>query len=235
MNANEVLEQLKALGNPSTRNVLLKHGAPDNIWGVKVGDMKPMVKKIKKDYHLAKELYNSGYSDAMYFAGLIADEKQMTKKDLSDWVAKADWYMISEYTVPWITAESKHALELGLEWIENDNENIASAGWSTLANYCSIRPDEELDIDLFETLLHRVSNDIHQMQNRVRYTMNGFVISVGSYITDLTDKAQKVASHIGKVEVNMGETACKVPMATTYIQKVIDKGRLGKKRKMARC
>ena len=50
-----------------------------------------------------------------------------------------------------------------------------------------------------------------------------------------TDKAQKVASHIGKVEVNMGETACKVPMATIYIQKVIDKGRLGKKRKMARC
>jgi hypothetical protein len=33
----------------------------------------------------------------------------------------------------------------------------------------------------------------------------------------------------------MGDTACQVPMASDYIQKVIDKGQTGKKRKTARC
>jgi len=33
----------------------------------------------------------------------------------------------------------------------------------------------------------------------------------------------------------MGGTACKVPLATDYIQKVIDRGSHGKKKKVARC
>jgi hypothetical protein len=48
-------------------------------------------------------------------------------------------------------------------------------------------------------------------------------------------EAIKIAEKIGKVNVEMGGTACKVPLATDYIQNLIDKGRVGKKRKMARC
>ncbi|MFT7161922.1 MAG: hypothetical protein ACI9GZ_003109, partial [Bacteroidia bacterium] len=36
-------------------------------------------------------------------------------------------------------------------------------------------------------------------------------------------------------QVDMGETACKVPLAKDYIQKVVDKGRVGKRKKSARC
>ncbi len=43
------------------------------------------------------------------------------------------------------------------------------------------------------------------------------------------------ASKIGKVHVDVGDTACKIPPAGAYIQKVIDKGNLGKKKKQARC
>ena len=98
-----------------------------------------------------------------------------------------------------------------------------------------MRPDEELDLDKLSELLDRVSRDIHQSQNRVRYTMNGFVIAAGSYVKGLTNKANKVATSIGKVSVDMGGTTCKVPLATTYIKKIEDKGYIGKKRKSARC
>ena len=65
--------------------------------------------------------------------------------------------------------------------------------------------------------------------------MNGFVIAIGTYVVNLTDKALEVANEIGKVSVDLGGTACKVPLATDYIGKVIDKGGAGKKRKTARC
>ena len=65
--------------------------------------------------------------------------------------------------------------------------------------------------------------------------MNGFVISVGSYIEALTKDALEVGAKIGKVDVTLGSAACKVPLATEYVQKVIDKDRVGKKRKTARC
>ena len=76
------------------------------FYGVKVGDLKILVKKIKTDHNLALELYQTGNSDAMYLAGLIADENLVTRKVLQDWAKKAYWYMLSEYTVPWLAAES---------------------------------------------------------------------------------------------------------------------------------
>jgi 3-methyladenine DNA glycosylase AlkD len=235
MTVNEVMKELKKYGNDQTKKVLSKHGAKEPFFGVKVGDMKPIVKKIKKDHDLSLELYDTGNSDAMYFAGLIADENLITKKDLQKWVKNAYWYMLSDYTVPWIAAESKYGLEVGLSWIESDKEFIASAGWSTLSNLVSIKDDSELDIKLLAKLLKRVEKEIHQERNRVRYSMNGFVIALGSYVPELTDKAIAAAEKIGKVNVDVGGTACKVPLSKDYILKVKNMGRTGKKRKMARC
>jgi hypothetical protein len=48
-------------------------------------------------------------------------------------------------------------------------------------------------------------------------------------------KAKAVAKQIGKVEVEVGNTSCKVPLATEYIAKVEEKGRVGKKRKTIKC
>jgi 3-methyladenine DNA glycosylase AlkD len=235
MTKEEVFKELESYGNEGTKNVLIKHGAREPFYGVKVQDLKKIVKKIKKDYHLSLELYDSGNSDAMYLAGLIADEKMMTRADLQKWVKGAYWYMISEYTVPWIAAESQYGLELAMEWIESDKENTAAAGWSTLSSLVSVKTDDELDLELFARLMQRVEKEIHSSSNRVKYTMNGFVISVGAYVSGLTELSMKTAKKIGKVDVYMGKTSCKVPFAPEYLQKIIDKGRVGKKKKTARC
>ena len=235
MTTQEILQELEGYGNEATKKIFLKHGAEEPFYGVKVQDLKKIQKRIKKNHELSLELYATGNSDAMYLAGLIADENKISKSDLNKWVDGAYWYMISEYTVPWIAAESRHGIELGLEWIDSDKERITSAGWATLANCASIKQDNELNISVYGNLLDRVEKNIHKAENRVRYTMNGFVIAIGCYIEELTEKACEVAKKIGKVNVDMGGTACKVPLATDYIKKVIDMGRLGKKRKKARC
>lgn len=235
MTANEVLKELEAYGNEGTKKILSKHGAKEPFFGVKVQDLKKIQKKIKKDHELSLALYETGNSDAMYLAALIADEKKISKNELQQWVEGAYWYMISEYSVPWIAAESMHGFEMGMKWIDSKEEMIASAGWSTLASLASIKADTELDINSYSTLLDRVEKEIHNAQNRERYTMNGFVIATGSYIAELTEKATAIASKVGKVDVQMGGTSCKVPLASDYIKKVADKNRIGKKRKQARC
>ena len=235
MTKSEVIEELKNYGNETTKRIFINHGAREPFFGVKVQDLKKIVKKIRKDYKLSLGLYDTGNSDAMYLAGLIADEKAMTKQDLQKWVKGAYWYMISDYTVPWIAAESNFGEELAMEWIESDQEFIASAGWSTLSNLVALKPDSELNINILINLLNKVEKEIHSAQNRVRYSMNGFVIAVGSYVKELTKKAIIIGEKIGKVHVDMGGTACKVPLAPEYIQKVIARGNLGKKRKVARC
>lgn len=235
MTVQEVMQELEKYGNAGTKKVLVTHGAREPFFGVKIGDMKVLQKKIKKDYELALGLYDTGNSDAMYFAGLIADEKKMTKTDLNKWVKNAYWHMISEYTVAWIAAESKYGMELALEWIESDKEQIAVAGWSTLASLAMIKQDAELDLKTFEKLINRVAKELPRAPNRVRYVMNTFLIAVGGGITPLSNKAIAAATKVGKVHVDLGGTACKVPDAVSYIQKMVDMGRLGTKKKMARC
>lgn len=235
MTVDEIMEQLEAFGDERTKKTLMTHGAKEPIFGVKVADLKKILKKTKKNHELSLELYATGNSDAMYLAGLMADEKQITKSQLQSWVENAYWSYLSEYAVPWVASETDFGFELGLEWIESDEETVASAGWSTLAYFAAVNPDEKLDKEAYISLLERAANDIPTAQNRVKYTMNGFVIAIGSYMTELTDKAIQMAQKIGSVQVDMNGTACKVPLATTYIQKVIDKQRVGKKRKTARC
>ena len=235
MTSKEVLTQLKSLGSESIKKVLVKHGAREPFYGVKVEELKKIQKKVKMDYKLSMELFDSGISDAMYLAGLIAEPEKMTKKDIQQWAEKAYWSMLSEYPVAWVASESKYGTELALEWIESDKENIACAGWGALGFMASTHPDSELDLKLYKKLIERVGRDIHQSKNRVRYTMNVFVISAGAYITSLTDLAIKTGEKIGKVSVNVGDTACKVPFIPDYIAKIEARGSIGKKRKTARC
>jgi 3-methyladenine DNA glycosylase AlkD len=235
MTTQEILKQLAKLGNDRYKETLMKHGAKEPFFGVKIEDLKKFQKAIKKDYRLALALYDTGNSDAMYLAGLIADENQMTKKDLEGWVETASWPMISEYTVAWVAAESRFALELGKQWIDSAKEHVAAAGWNTLSGLVSIKPDDQLPIKELEKLLGRVAKTIHKAPNRVRYTMNNFIIAVGAGVAALTDKARAVASEIGKVSVDMGDTACKVPDAAAAIAKIAAMGRIGRKRKTARC
>ena len=65
--------------------------------------------------------------------------------------------------------------------------------------------------------------------------MNGFVIAVGTYMKPLLKEAKEAARKIGEVSVDVGETACNVPLATAHIEKTEDAGRIGKKRKTIRC
>jgi 3-methyladenine DNA glycosylase AlkD len=235
MTAKEIISQLESLGSESTKKILIKHGAREPFFGVKVGDLKPIQKKIKKNYELALELYESGISDAMYLAGLIADETKMTKADLQKWVENAYWYMISEYTVPWVAAESNFGFEIALEWIDSDSELICSAGWNTLSNLAAYKNDNELNLEKFSELLDYITDNIHKAENRVRYCMNNYIISVGSYILSLRQKAYSTSDKIGIVKVDMGGTSCKVPDAHIYIDKVLERNPDSKKKKTVRC
>jgi len=236
LTAQEILDQLESLGAESYKRVLLKHGVPEPCYGTKISDMQKIVKRVKKDYRLALELYDSGIYDAMYLAGLIADDIKMTKKDLKGWLSMAKCRMLVSWTVPWVAAGSLHGWELGLEWIESKKPDVAIAGWATLGSIVSVKPDDELDLKLLESLIDRIATEIHQQSDLVRYQMNAFLISVGSYVAPLTTKVLEAAKKIGKVTADLGDNDCKVPDITEYIVgKVKAKGLIGKKRKTAKC
>src|SRR6185503_9822732 len=82
MSAKNILGKLKPLGKESYKQMLMRnYGVKEPCFGVPIGELKKFQKRIKKDYQLALDLYDTGNYDAMYLAGLIADDARMTKKD----------------------------------------------------------------------------------------------------------------------------------------------------------
>ena len=231
------MTELKRKGKEQTRKIYARHGmATDNMYGVSVAELKVIAKTIKGQQELACELYATGNMDAMYLAGMVADGSKMTKEQLNAWAeGAANLQMIAEYTVPWVTVENPDGRALALQWMKSKKERVAAAGWCTYSGLLATKPDDSLDLAEIEKLLGVVAKEIKSAQNRVRYTMNGFVISVGGYVKPLSKQAKATARQIGNVSVDVGETACSVPVASAYIEKMEAAGRAGKKRKTIRC
>jgi len=108
MTAAAVLKELKAKGKENTRALYGRHGHPaERVLGVSVADMKAVAKKLKGEQALAMELYATGFMEAMYLAGMVADGKLMSKAELQAWARGAvGMPMIADHTVLWVTIEN---------------------------------------------------------------------------------------------------------------------------------
>lgn len=233
MTFDEIMLFLEEHGTEQIRKIFINHGATLPLYGVKVGELKLVQKKVKKNYELSMALYDTGIYDARYLAGLIADEKKMTIDDLRLWMATSGCEGIACSPVAWVAAESDHGLVLAREWMQSEDEVIAAAGYATYAGLISITPNHGLDIPEIEGILDHIVEVIHSEREQVKYQMNAFVIAAGGYIPALSEKGKTYGQRIGQVKVDMGNTACKVPLITPYIEKMEARG--VKKRKMARC
>lgn len=235
MKLKDVMAALKAKGSDQIKRILMKHGGPDSMLGVRIGDLKPILKQIKGDQALAMELYATGISEAQYLAGMVADGRQMTAKQLQTWADTASWNMISGNTVAWVASEHPEGFKLASQWIDSKNEEVMRAGWATLGAIAATVPDAGLPVTAYGKLLDRVAKDIHRAPNAAKYSMNNFVIMVGTYVAPLADKAMAAAKKIGAVEIDMGDTRCTVPVAAEYIVKSRRGAAVAPKRKTIRC
>ncbi|MFE4353558.1 DNA alkylation repair protein [Peribacillus butanolivorans] len=235
MNLQMVMQELEVLGKERTKKIYESNGAHEPLFGVATGAMKPIAKKIKKNQPLAEQLYATGNYDAMYFAGIIADPKTMSEADFERWMDAAYFYMLSDYVVAVTLAETDIAQDVADKWIASGEELRMSAGWSCYCWLLGNRPDDEFSESKIANMLKNVENTIHDSPERTKYAMNNFIYTVGISYLPLHDKAVETAKAVGPVEVKRDKKKSSFLLASESIQKEVDKGQLGFKRKNVRC
>ncbi|MFS0574995.1 DNA alkylation repair protein [Sporosarcina sp. 179-K 3D1 HS] len=235
MNLDMVMQELEALGKERTKKIYLSNGAREPLFGVATGAMKPIAKKIKLDQALAEELYETGNYDAMYFAGIIADPKVMTASDFDRWIDSAYFYMLSDYVVAVTLAEADIAQEVADKWIASGEELRMSAGWSCYCWLLGNRSDVEFSESKIADMLEMVKNTIHDSPERTKAAMNNFLYTVGFSYLPLHEKAVETAKEVGLVEVKRDKKKSSILNAYESIQKEVDRGKIGFKRKYVRC
>jgi 3-methyladenine DNA glycosylase AlkD len=235
MDAQTVMQELEALGKERMKKMYISNGAKEPLFGVATGAMKPIAKKIKIDQPLAEELYTTGNYDAMYFAGIIADPKAMTEADFDRWMDGSYFYMLSDYVVAVTLAEADIAQEVADKWIESGDELRMSAGWSCYCWLLGNRKDEEFSSDKLAGMLEKVKETIHDAPERTKSAMNNFVTTVGVSYVPLHEKAVETAKQIGPVEMKRDKKKNSILKASENIQKEVERGKIGFKRKYVRC
>ena len=143
--------------------------------------------------------------------------------------------MIAGTIVPWVASEHPDGYALAREWIDSPKERLTIAGWNTLGALVAVLPDDRLPMKELGLLLDRVAKTLPAAPDRVRQAMNYFVIACGTYVAPLGDRAVATARKLGKVEVDMGDTECKIPDAEGYIMKSRRGAPIARKRRTVRC
>ena len=236
MTAKDIVAELTKLANaPAKKNWMNNGGAKEPCLGVKVEDMKKIQKRVKMDYQLALDLYDTGIADAMYLAGLIADDAKMTKADLQKWIKGANSNWVAEYMVPWVASAGPHGREMALKWMDSKDETMAAAGWQTYSSIVAIKEDADLDLAEIKSLLQRVAKSIHQQPDRLKWAMNGFVIAIACYVKPLHPLAVETGNGIGKIAVEQVGKCNTIPFAPDQIKKCEARSAIGKKRKSPKC
>ncbi|MBD0383296.1 DNA alkylation repair protein [Paenibacillus sedimenti] len=235
MNVEMVMQELEALGKERLKKMYMSNGAREPLFGVATGEMKPLFRKIKINQPLAEQLYATGNYDAMYFAGIIADPKAMTEADYDRWMDGAYFYMLSDFVVAVTLAEADIAQEIADKWISSGEELRMSAGWSCYCWLLGSRPDFEFSESKLAEMLEMVKNTIYDAPERAKSAMNNFMYTVGVSYLPLHDKAVETAKTVGPVEFKRDKKKSSFLHAFESIQKAVDKGQLGFKRKHVRC
>ena len=222
MTAQEIITELESLATDLMKKRHANRGAKEPFFGVAVGAMKPLYKKVGINHALAEELYATGNYDVMYFAGMIADPDPMTPADFNRWMQAAYFFMLSDYVVAVTLSESPCAMEVADSWLDSENELYRSAAWSAYQWLLGWRPDDYFQKDKIAALLDKAIGTIGSETKHVQGVISDFIGAVGVSYIPLHKEAAKAAKEL------------RIRADKTIFQ-AAQRGRLGFKRRAVRC
>lgn len=234
MNKEDIMQELHRLGTEQNKKIYTNHGADLDMFGVSMANLKKLVKKVKNDTLLGKELLFSNNIDAMYMSQWMVNADELTREELESILNSTNYYMIIDNVVASIAAKNKDlAFDCLHHWIHHTQKQYRQAAYSLFTLIVMSYDNQLIDLDFVMNTLIYIKNNIHQEENRVKYSMNSFLISCGIYLKEFTELAKEIGKHVGKVDVYMGQTYCKVPDAVSYINKVEKMNQIGIKRSLS--
>lgn len=132
-------------------------------------------------------------------------------------------------------AESDIAQQVSDKWIKSGDDLKMSAGWHCYCWLLGNRKDDEFTKEKLMDMLEYVKQNILHAPPRTQVAMNNFVMTVGVSFKLLHEEALQIANEMGPIEVQREGKKLGILHAALEIEKQIEKGRIGFKRKYVRC
>jgi 3-methyladenine DNA glycosylase AlkD len=221
MTINEALKQLKALGTPKVRALNTKSGAGDNQFGVSLGDIRKVAKKIRIDHEVALSLWDNGNVDAQFLSTLLIQPKKHSVKELDRMVRSISFVRVADWLIAYVVRQHPDKETLRKDWMSADEDDrwAARAGWDLTAERVSKSPDG-LDVP---ALLDRIEAEMASADPEVQWTMNNTLATIGIHFPKHRKRALAIGEKIGLYRDWPVSKGCTPPFAPIWINFMVSR------------
>jgi 3-methyladenine DNA glycosylase AlkD len=220
----EALRQLEALANEGVRAQNAKSGpfgdgAGDNQFGVALGDIRMVAKKIKADHALALSLWDTANVDAQFLATLLMEPKKLSAKEMDRLVRSIAYVRVADWLISYVLANFPDKETLREGWMDDDDRWAARAGWQLTASRVAKSPD---GLDL-PALLDRIESEMADARPEVRWTMNNTLANIGIHVPKLRKRAIAIGEKLGIYRDYPVSKGCTSPFAPIWINAMVSR------------
>ena len=219
MTLNETLKQLKTLGSAKVRAQNAKSGAGDNQFGVSLGDIRVLAKKIRADHALALSLWDTGNVDAQFLATLLIDPKKLSAEAMDRMVRSISFVRVADWLNSYVVAKHPDKNALREDWMSANDRWAGRAGWHLTAERVAKNPD---GLDL-PALLDRIESEMANAVPEVQWTMNNTLANIGIHVPKLRKRAIAIGEQIGLYRDWPVSKGCTPPFAPIWINFMVSR------------
>jgi 3-methyladenine DNA glycosylase AlkD len=219
MTLDETLKQLQAIGSAKVRAQNAKSGAGDNQFGVSLGDIRALAKKIRTDHPLALCLWETGNVDAQFLATLLMEPKKLSAKELDRMVRSLSFVRVADWLNAYVVRQHPDKEALRQKWMAAADRWAARAGWDLTAERVAKSPD---GIDL-PALLARIESEMASAAPEVQWTMNNTLAAIGIHFPEHRKRAIAIGEKVGIYRDYPVSKGCTSPFAPIWIQAMVSR------------
>src|SRR5688572_21125674 len=218
MTLNEALKQLKALGDAKVRAQNAKssafgQGAGENQFGVALGDIRTLAKKIKTDHPLALALWDTGNVDAQFPATLLIEPKKLSAEAMDRMVRSISYVRVADWLNSYVVVKHPDKETLRGDWMTADDRWAARAGWHLTAERVVKSPEGLAP----SALLDRIESEMGNADPVVQWTMNSTLAELGIHFPKLRKRAIAIGDTLGVYRDYPVSKGCTSPFAPIWI------------------
>ncbi len=210
----EVLDRLAELHDPKIRAVNENHGDDHSV---NLTKLRALAKELKAQPDLARELWQTGDTNARLLALLVARPKQFDRDDLDAMLREAGTPKVHDWLLANIVKKSRHAEDLRTAWLEDPDPVVASAGWALTVDRVAKKPDG-LDLD---RLLDVIEAEMKTAPARLQWAMNHCLAQIGIENPGLRARAIGIGERLGVLKDYPTPPNCTSPYAPVWIAEMV--------------
>jgi len=213
----EVLQTLERLGHPRHRELNARNGAPENQFGVRMGDIRTVAKTIKSNHELGVALWETGNLEARFLTTLIVKPKQFTEADLERMAAAVNYDWLADWLMSYVIKQHPARESLRRRWMEASHPWLARAGWS-LTTERVVKDPEGLDLP---ALLDRIEREMGGAPAPTQWTMNFCLGEIGIRFAEHRDRAIAIGEKLGLYRDYPCSKGCIPPYVPTWVRAIV--------------